>query len=175
MYRDTLILLILKEIFHDKYLVNIIYNIVLNDEILLNLDLHVTKTSNLREDIGLFYPGFIKTSLFENIRFNNNDDIEPGYSVFKVKPLTGCGFILDYNSTPPIKMPIYKYGDYTNNKYNCLRAVNNMRKKYILTKYGKEKIKLINKKRRRYAKNEIKDLPVLSVWYDFENNIFTNV
>jgi hypothetical protein len=70
-------------------------------------------------------------------------------------------------------MPIYKYGDYEN-KYNCLRVVNNMRQKYI-TKYGKERIKLINKKRKRYAKNEMKDLPVLSVWYDFENKVFTNI
>jgi hypothetical protein len=70
-------------------------------------------------------------------------------------------------------MPIYKYGDYEN-KYNCLRVVNNMRHKYI-TKYGKERIKLINKKRKRYVKNEMKDLPVLSVWYDFENKVFTNV
>ena len=173
MYRDTLILLVLKEIFQDPYLVNTIYNIVLNDEILLYLSLHAMKTTNLREDIGLFYPGFIKTSLFENIRFDNNDDIEPGYSVYKIKPLTGCGFIVDYSSTPPIRMPIYKYGDYEN-KYNCLRVVNNMRQKYI-TKYGKERIKLINKKRKRYAKNEIKDLPALSVWYDFENKVFTNV
>ena len=173
MYRDTLILLILKEIFQDPYLVNTIYNIVLNDEILLYLSLHSMKTTNLREDIGLFYPGFIKTSLFENIRFDAQDDLEPGYSVYKIKPLTGCGFIVDYSSTPPIRMPIYKYGDYEN-KYNCLRVINNMRQKYI-TKYGKERIKLINKKRKRYVKNEMKDLPVLSVWYDFENKVFTNI
>ena len=33
MYRDTLILLILKEIFQDPYLVNHLHNLVLNEEI----------------------------------------------------------------------------------------------------------------------------------------------
>ena len=112
MYRDTLILLILKEIFQDPYLVNTIYNIVLNDEILLYLSLHDMKTKNLREDIQMIYPGFIKTALFENIRFDDQDDLEPGYSFYSVKPLTDCGYLINYNMTPPIKFPICEYSDY---------------------------------------------------------------
>ena len=174
MYRDTLILLILKEIFYDPYLINIIYNIVLNDEILLYLDSHVAKSVYLMEDIQIMYPGFIKTALFENIRFDSQDDLEPGYSFYGVKPLTDCGYLINYNVTPPLKFPICEYSNYKKNT-NAVTLINDVRKKYPLTKIGREKIKSIFHKRDIYIKCESKNKEVTSIWYDFENKIFTNV
>lgn len=172
MYRDTLILLVLKETFKDPYLVNIIYNIVLNDEILLYLDLHVAKSVYLMEDIQILYPGFIKTALFENIRFDIHDDLEPGYSFYKVKPLTDCGYILHYDMTPPFKFPICEYSDYKPN-YNTVTLINDIR--YNLSNVKEHKIKVLLKKRKKFAINELNNKDSISAWYDFENKIFTNV
>ena len=173
MYRDTLILLILNEIFKDPYLVNTIFNIILNDEILLMSTLHKIKSPNLREDIQILYPGFIKTALFENTRFNLEDDLEPGYSYYKVKPLTDCGYILNYNMTPPIKFTICEYTDYKKN-YNSVQLLNDMRK-YHSSYFNKDKIKLILKKRKRFINNELNNRSALSIWYDFENKLFTPI
>ena len=68
MYRDTLILLVLKEIFKDPYLVNYIHDIVEEDEVNHHSAKHKKKTEMLREDIQILYPGFIKSAVFENIR-----------------------------------------------------------------------------------------------------------
>lgn len=174
MYRDTIILLVLKEIFQDPYLVNIIFNIIHNDEIYSESIFHKIKTNCLREDIQMLYPGFIKTALFENIRFDIHDDLEPGYSFYSVKPLTDCGYLLDYNMNPPFKYSICEYSDYKKN-YNTVNLLNHMRQKYSLSGFGKDKIKLILKKRKRYANNELNNFPKSSIWYDFENNIFTSV
>tara|TARA_B100000123_G_C25734154_1_gene430725 strand:- start:1854 stop:2369 length:516 start_codon:yes stop_codon:yes gene_type:complete len=171
MYFDTLILLVLKEIFKDPYLVNHIYNIVLNDEIYLMSILHKKKSRNLREDINLLYPGFIKTAIFENIRFNEHDDIEPGYSFYTIKPLINCGNY--YNNYGEI-LPICKYRDVKEN-YNGVKILNDIRLKYSITEYGRDKLRTLIKKRNRYALYEYIDRPGNSVWYDFNNKYFTNI
>tara|TARA_B100000900_G_scaffold415739_1_gene446922 strand:+ start:40 stop:555 length:516 start_codon:yes stop_codon:yes gene_type:complete len=171
MYFDTLILLVLKEIFRDPYLVNHIYNIVLNDEIYLMSISHKIKSVNLREDINLLYPGFIKTAIFENIRFNEQDDIEPGYSFYTIKPLINCGNY--YNNYGEI-LPICKYRDIKKN-YNGVKILNDIRHKYSITEYGRDKLRTLIKKRNRYALYEYINKPGNSVWYDFNNKYFTNI
>lgn len=172
MHRDTLILLVLKGIFKDPYLVNIIYNIVFNDEIYSESIMHKIKTKCLREDIQMLYPGFIKTALFENIRFDIHDNIEPGYSFYSVKPLTDCGYLLDYNIDPPFKFPICEYSDYKPN-YNTVKLINDIR--YNLSNVKEDKIKIILHRRNIYSKLEFNNKMGISIWYDFENKIFTNV
>ena len=174
MYLDTLVLLVLKEIFKDPYLMNYIYNIYEKDEIYLMSILHKIKSSDFRDDIKLLYPDFIKTSIFENIRFNTEDDLEPGYSSYSVKPLTECGYIINYSITPPLKKPICEYSDYKKN-YKGVKLLNDMRKKYSITEYGRDKIKLILKKRNRYLNNELNNLSKLSIWYDFKNKCFSDI
>ena len=170
MYSDTLILLILKEIFKDPYLVNYIYNIFEKEEIYLMSILHKIKPYDLRNDIQLLYPGFMKTAIFENIRFNEYGEIDPGYSVYTIRPLTDCGYLLNYDNIIPYKYSICEYRDYKKD-YNSVHSLNDMRKD--LAYFNKDKIKLFLKKRNRYANNELKNQPVLSIWYDFENKLFT--
>lgn len=172
MYRDTLILLVLKEIFYDPYLVNTIYNIIHNDEIYMLSIFHKIKSNKLREDIHMLYPGFIKTALFENIRFDSHDDLEPGYSFYVVKPLTDCGYLLDYNMNPPIKFPICEYSVYKQN-YNTVTLINDIRCKR--SNVNKDKIKIILYRRDIYFKLDTENKRGFSIWYDFENKIFTNV
>lgn len=171
MYLDTLVLLVLKEIFKDPYLMNYIYNIYEKDEIYLMSILHKIKSSDFRDDIKLLYPDFIKTSIFENIRFNTEDDLEPGYSSYSVKPLVNCGYY--YNNFGEI-LPICKYSD-TKKNYNGVKLLNDIRKKYSITEYGRDKIKLILKKRNRYLNNELNNLSKLSIWYDFKNKCFSDI
>ena len=172
MYRNILVLLVLKEFFKDPYLVNFIYNIYEKDEIYLMSILHKIKFNDTKEDIQMLYPGFIKTALFENIRFDTDDELEPGYSVYSLKPLTDCGYLIDYIMTPPLKFPICEYTDYKKN-YNSVKLLNDMRKD--LSYFNKDKIKLFLKKRKRYTNNELNNLPLLSVWYDFERKLFTTI
>tara|TARA_B100001094_G_scaffold330001_1_gene394122 strand:- start:556 stop:1071 length:516 start_codon:yes stop_codon:yes gene_type:complete len=171
MYYDTLVLLVLKEIFKDPYLVNYIYNIFEKEEIYLMNILHKIKFNNTIEDIQMLYPGFMKTALFENIRFNEHDDLEPGYSFYTIKPLINCGSY--YNNYGEI-LPICKYRDIKEN-YNGVKLLNDVRKKYSITEYGRENLRLLMKKRNRYALYEYIDRPGISVWYDFENKIFSNI
>ena len=173
MYHDTLILLVLKEIFKDPYLMNYIYHIYEKEEIYLMNILHKIKFNDTKEDIQMLYPGFMKTALFENTRFNMENDLEPGYSFYILKPLTDCGYVVNYIMTPPVKFNICEYTDYKKD-YNTVNLLNEMRK-YHSSYFNKDKIKLILKKRKRYSNNELKNLPLLSVWYDFENKIFTPI
>ena len=171
MYHDTLILLVLKELFKDPYLVNYIYNIFEKEEIYLMSILHKIKFNNTKEDIQMLYPGFMKTAIFENIRFNENDDLEPGYSFYTIKPLVNCGYY--YNNFGEI-LPICKYRD-TKKNYNGVKLLNDIRKKYSITEYGRDNLRLLIKKRNRYVLYEYIDRPGISVWYDFENRIFSNI
>ncbi len=173
MYHDTLVLLVLKEIFKDPYLMNYIYHIYEKDEIYLMNILHNIKFNDTKEDIQMLYPGFMKTALFENTRFNMEDDLEPGYSFYFLKPLTDCGYVVNYIMTPPVKFNICEYTDYKKD-YNTVKLLNDMRK-YHSSYFNKDKIKLLLKKRKRYSTNELKNLPLLSVWYDFENKLFTPI
>ena len=172
MYRDTLIKLILREIFKDPYLVNNIYNLVLNEEIYISSILHKIKTNNLREDIQILYPGFIKTSIFENIRFNEEDDIEPGFSTYIIKPLIPCGYIMNYNGKIPIRFPICEYTNYKKD-FNGVKLINDIRKEN--NKQWKNRIKIILRKQRIFAVNDLKDDYKSHLWYDFENKLFTKI
>jgi len=169
MYRDIFIKLILKEIFKDPYLVTMIYNLFLDKEIYLFSDLHKIKTNHLREDIQLLYPEFMKTMIFENIRFDEDGDIDPGYTPYEIKSLTDCGSITNYELLPPTT----EHSDYNGYKgYNRVKLINNMRSKYSLTIYGRKKLEIImNRLNFFITHNTIK----ISLWYDFENHIFKNI
>lgn len=169
MYRDIFIKLILKEIFKDPYLVNMIYNLFLEKEIYLFSVLHKIKTNHLREDIQLLYPEFMKTCIFENIRFDEEGDIDPGYTCYEIRSLTDCGSITNYELLPPIS----KYSEYNGYKdYNRVKLINTMRSKYSLTNYGRKKLEIIMNRLNFFIKhNTIK----ISLWYDFKNHIFKNI
>lgn len=168
MYRDIFIKLILKEIFKDPYLVTMIYNLFLDKEIYLFSDLHKIKTNHLREDIQLLYPEFMKTMIFENIRFDEDGDIDPGYTPYEIQPLTDCGSITNYELLPPIS----KYSGYNGYKdYNRVKLINTIRYKYSLTIYGKNKLEIILNRLKIFQNHWNK----ISLWYDFENHIFKNI
>jgi len=168
MYRDIFIKLILKEIFKDPYLVNMIYNTVEDKEIYMLSILHKIKSNNLREDINLLYPDFMKTCIFENIRFDEDGDIDPGYTCYEIKPLTDCGSFTNYELLPPVS----KYSDYNGYKdYNRVKLINNIRHKYSLTIYGKKQFEIILNRLKNFQNHWNK----ISLWYDFKNNIFKNI
>ena len=170
MYRDTLILLILKEIFKDPYLVNTIYHIIENDEINEMLLIHKGKSNNYKEDIQLLYPGLLRTAFFENIRYTIEDDLEPGYSFYQIKPLTDCGTKIYYDNFP------FRYNIHEINKHKNTSGIvllNQMRRKYAFTIFGKNKIKTLLLKRNIYAKHDLYNKSKISLWYDFENKEFT--
>ena len=171
MYRDTLVFLILKEIFKDPYLVNHIYKIIENEEIYNSSKNHKIKSQKFKEDIQLLYPGLLRTAFFENIRYTIEGDLEPGYSFYAIKPLTDCGITINYDNFP------FRYDISEKNKHkgsNGIVLVNNMRKKYSLTEFGKNKIEILLYKRNIHAKHDLYDKPKISLWYDFENKVFTN-
>lgn len=170
MYRDTFILLILKEIFHDSYLVNHLYNLVLNEEINEMLLIHEKKSKNYKEDIQLLYPGLLRTAFFENIRYNIADDLEPGYSFYAIQPLTDCGTKIYYENDG-FRYDISEINNHKNTSGIVL--LNNMRKKYSFTEFGKNQIKILLYKRNIYAENELNNKSKISLWYDFENKVFT--
>lgn len=170
MYRDTLILLILKEIFKDPYLVNTIYHIIENDEINEMLLIHKGKSNNYKEDIQFLYPGLLRTAFFENIRYTIEDDLEPGYSFYAIQPLTDCGTKIYYDNFP------FRYNIHEINKHKNTSGIvllNQMRRKYAFTIFGKNKIKTLLHKRNIYAKHDLYDKSKISIWYDFENKEFT--
>ena len=172
MYRDTLILLVLKEIFKDPYLVNHLYNLVLNNEINEMLLIHKRKSNNYKEDIQLLYPGLLRTAFFENIRFNIEDNIDPGYSFYAIQPLTDCGIKIYYEKDG------FRYDINEINKHkntNGIVLLNQMRRKYAFTIFGKNKIETLLLKRNIYAKQDLYDKSKISIWYDFENKVFKNI
>ena len=170
MYRDIFIKLVLKEIFKDPYLVNMIYNLFLDKEIYLFSVLHKIKTNHLREDIQLLYPEFMKTCIFENIRFDEEGDIDPGYTPYELRPLTDCGSITNYELLPPTTLN----SEYNNYKdYNRVKLINTMRHKYSLTIYGRKKLEIIMNRLKNFQ--DIDNWNKISLWYDFENHIFKNI
>lgn len=173
MYRDTLILLVLKEIFKDPYLVNTIYNIVLNGEIYIDSIFHKIKSNWLREDIQLLYPGFMKTALFENVHFDNNDNIDPGFCVYTIRPLTDCGYLLNYDDIIPYKYSI-SYDSSYRGGYNGVKLINNSRRKYSITNSCKNKFAILINRRNKYSYNELYNFSKKSIWYDFENKVFSS-
>ena len=170
MHRDIFIKLVLKEIFKDPYLVNMIYNLFLDKEIYLFSVLHKIKTNHLREDIQLLYPEFMKTIIFENIRFDEEGDIDPGYTPYELRPLTDCGSITNYELLPPTT----EKSEYNNYKdYNRVKLINTIRYKYSLTIYGRKKIEIIMNRLKNFQ--DIDNWNKISLWYDFENHIFKNI
>lgn len=169
MYRDTLILLILKEIFKDPYITNKIYNLVLDEELNEMLLIHKIKSNNYKEDIQLLYPGFLRTALFENMRFTVEDDLEPGYSFYAIQPLTDCGINIIYDNNH-FKYDIHVFDKHKNTSGIVL--LNNIRKKYSLTEFGKNQIKILLLKRNIYAEHDLNNKSKISLWYDFENKVF---
>jgi hypothetical protein len=121
------------------------------------------------EDIQLLYPGFMKTMIFENIRFDEDGDIDPGYTCYEIKSLTDCGSITNYELLPPFS----KYSDYNGYKgYNRVKLINTIRSKYSLTFYGRKKLEiLMNRLNFFITHNTIK----ISLWYDFKNMIFNDI
>ena len=173
MYHDTLILLVLKEIFKDPYLVNYIYNIFEEDEIHLMSILHKIKTYDLRNDIQLLYPGFMKTALFENVHFDNNDNIDPGFCVYTIRPLTDCGYLINYDNIIPYKYSISHDSSYRKD-YNGVKLINNSRRKYSITNSCKNKFAILMNRRNKYSYNELYNFSKKSIWYDFENKVFSS-
>ncbi len=171
MCRDSLILLVLKEIFKDPYLVNYIYNIYEKDEIHFMSILHKIKTYDLRNDVQLLYPGFMKTALFENIHFDNNDNIDPGFCVYIVRPLTDCGYLLNYDDIIPYKYSISHDSSYRKG-YNGVKLINDSRRKY--SKNIDNKFNILINRRDKYVYNELCNKSKKSIWYDFENEMFSS-
>ena len=172
MHRNIFIKLVLKEIFKDPYLTNMIYKIIENEEIYMLSILHKIKSINLREDIQLMYPLFMKTCIFENIRFDEEGDIDPGYTCYELRPLTDCGSITNYDLVPPFKLDLSNYNGYKG--YNIVNIINDIRKKYSLTIYGRKQIEIILNRLKIFRSID-NDRNRISLWYDFKNNIFKNI
>ena len=169
MYRDTYIKLALLELIQDPYIAKYIYNILEKDEVNISFTRHKKKTEMFREDIQIMYPGFMRTAIFENMRFNIDDDLEPGYSFYKINPLIPCGYLMNYDKNVPERFPICHYSDF-NTDYNGVKIVNDIRKK---SKYLRSKI--ILNRRNEYANLELQEERPISLWYDFETKIFSNL
>ena len=169
MYRDTYIKLALIELLKDPYIANYIYRILEKDEVDISFKRHKKKTEMFREDIQILYPGFMRTAIFENVRFNGDDDLEPGYSFYKINPLIPCGYLMNYDKNVPERFPICHYSDF-NTDYNGVKIVNDIRKK---SKYLRSKI--ILNRRNEYANLELQEERPISLWYDFETKIFSNL
>lgn len=169
MYRDTYIKLALIELLKDPYIAKYIYGMVEKDEINISFTRHKKKTEFFREDIQILYPGFMRTAIFENMRFNVDDDLEPGYSFYKIYPLIPCGYLMNYDKNVPEIFPICHYSDF-NTDYNGVKIVNDVRKK---SKSLRSKI-IVNR-RNVYANLELQSKRPISLWYDFETKIFSNL
>ena len=111
----------------------------------------------------------MRTAIFENMRFNIDDDLEPGYSFYKINPLMPCGYLMNYDKNVPERFPICHYSDF-NTDYNGVKIVNDIRKK---SKYLRSKI--ILNRRNEYANLELQEERPISLWYDFETKIFSNL
>ena len=172
MYRNIFIKLVLKEIFKDPYLVNVIYKTFENEEIYMLFNLHKIKTNHLREDINLLHPQFMKTCIFENIRFDEEGDIDPGYTCYELRPLTDCGSITNYDLIPPFKLDLSNYNGYKG--YNRVKLINDIRKKYSLTIYGRKQIEIILHRLKIFRSID-NDRNRISLWYDFKKHYFNNI
>ena len=126
------------------------------------LNLHRQK-SIYRGDIKLLYYGFIKTALFETERLDDDDIINPGYSIYNIHPVLQCRNIIDWDCRPPIVRE--KYHDTLDTR--GINILNRLRKNN-----DKMIIYLLIKKYKQYMKNNRRKI---SVWYDCEHNEFINI
>ena len=172
MFRDTYIKLILKELLNDPSLSNIIYQIVLDLEIIDSQNIHKRLSKNYKDGILLLYPKFLKTAIFENIQYDNQDEIDPGFTFYTVDPLISCGYNINWLITPPLK---YISPQLLNppNKKRGIDIINKIQKKY-----PSEIILKLIKKRNRHHSYELHNEKYgigKGLWYDFENHIFINL
>lgn len=147
MNRDLLILLILKEFLNDINLCKIISNLVIDKEYSINKILHNLKYKKILLNIELLYPRYFKTATFHRFDVNNININVDGYSIYNIHPLKNSGNHL-----------------FNNKKYNGILLLNRLNKK------NPDLIMRIYNKLQKY-KNGINKL---SVWYDFENDMFLN-
>ena len=173
MFRDTYIKLILKEIVNDPSLSNLIYQIVRNLEIDDNREIHRESAIDYKGDIRLLYPGFLKTAIFENIHFDDEDDIDPGYTFYMIKPLTSCGYNIDWSGPKPIQY-INPQLLNTPEKYrNGVTLVNLIREKYS----DEELLKLIKRINRHHSYELHSERYGIGkgIWYNFYKKEFYNL
>jgi len=167
MFRDTLILLILREFLND---INICFYIKDKIDTLEEIDSHIIHyelSKSYCQDIKLLYTGFFKTALFENIKFDYQDNLEPGYSYYSIKPLTPCGNLVDWNLIPPTKLSLIKYMKEYKYKRNGIYLINAVRKNY-----PEKFINRLVQKRNRYAHYDLLYSNYydssISLWFDYE-------
>lgn len=173
MFRDTYIKLILKELLNDPSLSNIIYQIVLDLEIIDSQNIHKRLSKNYKDGILLLYPKFLKTAIFENIQYNNQDEIDPGFTFYTVDPLISCGYNINWLITPPLK---YISPQLLNPPKKSKRGIDIINK--IQKKYSSEIILKLIKKRNRHHSYELHNEKYgigKGLWYDFDNHIFINL
>jgi hypothetical protein len=175
MYRDLLILLVLKEFLNDINLCKIISNLVIHKEYQLDINNHKKLSKNYLIKIDLLYPGFFKTALFNNMRYDyyyGQDELESphadrGFSIYNIKPLLSCGKYIDWRNYSPKgnNYHIHCQRDPDDNtKNNGILLVNRLSKK------NNDLINRIHLKLVTYKEGNNK----LAVWYDFENDMFLN-
>jgi hypothetical protein len=161
MYRDTLIQLILKEFLSDIYLCRYLFDIITTLEKNDSFPFHQIKLKPSLYDIKLFYPGFLKTALFERFIYDENQCLDPGYTVYSIQPLTKCGHFVIWNSLPPER--ITDYEDPIDS--SGIFIVNH------LDRTDSKMIQYLNKK----VNDFVKQGSIISLWYDFENQEFSNL
>lgn len=159
--RDIFILLILKELLNDINLCKIISNLIIDTEKPICKRIHKLKYKNTLYSIDLLYPNFLKTGMLiglEDYYFINNNS---NYSIYNIYPLMHVGCFIKWNIEPPKK---YKLNIHSKKKYNGVLLVNRLIKK------NPQLLTIIHQKCIRFKNGTNK----LSVWYDFDNNMFLN-
>jgi hypothetical protein len=173
MYRDTYIKLILKELLNDPYLSNIIYQIILNLEMNDSHKIHRKLSIDYKGDIRLLYPGFLKTGIFENIQFNDQYDIDPGFTFYMIQPLISCGYHIDWSEPKPIKYISPQLLNTPLKSRNGINLINVIRKKYPDEEF-KKLIKRINR-HHSYELHSESYGTGKGIWYDFDKQHLFNL
>lgn len=167
MYRDILISLILKEYINDIFLCNYIKNYIFDLEIKDNIIIHKSKYYNTLQDIKLLYPSLLKTAIFENFRFDEYSNLDPGWCFYTIKPLLNCGNFMNWCTTPPKQIlndQILKGHEINSNGVTILNEVR--------IKYSDKDINNLIEKKDKYE-NEFYDS--FTIWYDFYTKRITNI
>ena len=167
MYRDILISLILKEYINDIFLCNYIKNYIFDLEIKDNIIIHKSKYYNTLQDIKLLYPSLLKTAIFENFRFDEYSNLDPGWCFYTIKPLLNCGKFMNWCSNPPKQILNNQILKEHEIKGNGIILINEVRKNYS----NKDINNLIEKT----DKYKIEFNESITIWYDFHTKKFTNI
>ena len=158
--RDIFIILILKELLNDIHLCKIISNFIIDIEKPICKRIHKLKYKNTLHCIDLLYPNFFKTGMLiglEDFYFHNNAN----YSIYNIYPLIHIGTFIKWNIEPPKK---YEINIYSEKKYNGILLINRLLNK------NPQLLTVIHNKCRKFKSGTNK----LSVWYDFDNDMFLN-